>query len=161
MLDHDISTIIFDKSGKRLLGIHEIQRELKTFQNPKFKPTRQQGWLVAGLHPQDASAYSSYRTAEPLSGYEDLPPMIHLRSGESIKRYLKPGLEEGETFVYWGRNYKAKGIPGPERSRTWVNQPEKMFQSKTGTGWVQGQVRLRTLFIPINRLIQKTIAKEW
>ena len=130
LLDHDISTIIFDKSGKRLLGIHEIQAELKTYQNPQFKPARQQGWLVAGLHPSDASTYSSYRVAEPLSGYEDLPPMIHLRSGESIKRYLMPGLEDGKTFVYWGRNYKAKGIPGPERSRTWVNQPEKNVSIK-------------------------------
>ena len=34
-----------------------------------------------------------------------------------------------------------KGIPGPERSRTWVNQPEAMHGSKQGTAHVTGQAR--------------------
>ena len=141
LLDHDISTIIYSRDGKRLLSIPEIKSDLATLANPGFKPGRQRGWLVAGLHPKDASAYASYRVAEYNSGYSAVPPMVHLRAGESLRRYLKPGLEDGKTFVYWGRNYKAKGIPGPERSRTWVNQPGKMFKSTGGSGWVPGMVR--------------------
>ena len=57
--------------------------------------------------------------------------MVHLRSGETLRRYLRPGLEDGKTFVFWGRNYDANAIPGPTRDRTWVNQPDKMYHSKT------------------------------
>src|SRR5205814_698321 len=52
-----------------------------------------------------------------------------------------PGLDDGKTFVFWGRNYNTAHIPGPERSQTWVNQPEKMFQAKSATRYKQGQVR--------------------
>jgi hypothetical protein len=64
-----------------------------------------------------------------------------LRRGERLRRYLAPGLEDGKTYVFWGRNYNAGGIAGPERDRTWVNQPEKMYQSKTGTPSRRGQAR--------------------
>ena len=42
--------------------------------------------------------------------------MVHLRRGETLRRYLQPGLEDGKTFVFWGRNYNTGGIPGPERA---------------------------------------------
>jgi hypothetical protein len=67
--------------------------------------------------------------------------MVHLRRGESLRRYLDPGLEDGKTFVFWGRNYNTRGIPGPERSRSWVNQPEKMYGAKEDTGHLDGRVR--------------------
>ena len=67
--------------------------------------------------------------------------MIFLRRGESLRRYFHPGLEDGRTFVFWGRNYRTEGIPGPERSRTWVNQPEKFYGSKDGSGYRPGQAR--------------------
>jgi len=67
--------------------------------------------------------------------------MVHLRRGESLRRYLEPGLEDGKTFVFWGRNYNTAGIPGPERDRSWVNQPEKMYGTTEGTGGKQGRVR--------------------
>src|SRR5262249_1317696 len=54
---------------------------------------------------------------------------------------LLPGLEDGKTFVFWGRNYRTEGIPGPERSLTWVNQPDKMHGSRDGTGHHPGQAR--------------------
>jgi hypothetical protein len=43
--------------------------------------------------------------------------------------------------VFWGRNYNTAGVPGPERSRSWVNQPEKMFGATSDTGHHDGQVR--------------------
>src|SRR5262249_21329272 len=37
--------------------------------------------------------------------------------------------------------YNTGGIAGPERAQTWVNQPEKMHGSKTGTPFKPGQAR--------------------
>jgi hypothetical protein len=79
--------------------------------------------------------------AEYLAGYAGPPPVVHLRRGESLRRYLQPGLEDGKTFVFWGRNANTGNIPGPERSHTWVNQPEAMYGSKTGAGYKPGQAR--------------------
>lgn len=141
LLDHDISTIVFDTGGAALLGLADVQRDWKQLTDRKFAPQRQQGWLVCGLHPGDGSSYASYNTAEYLPGYAGPPPMVHLRRGETLRRYFQPGLEDGKTFVFWGRNYNAGGIPGPERSLTWVNQPEQMHGSKNGTPFRTGQAR--------------------
>jgi hypothetical protein len=142
LLDHDISTVIYSPDGSRLLSIPEIDQDLKRLTDPKFNPDRQHGWRVSGLADGDArGVYDSYRSAEYLSGYAGPPPMVHLRRGESLRRYLRPGLDDGKTFVFWGMNYHSGGIPGPERNRAWVNQPEKMYGSKNGTGAKEGQVR--------------------
>ena len=141
LLDHDVSTVIFAPDASRLLSIQEIVPQVKTLKNPGFDPGRQRGWRVAGLHDDDAGTYDSFHTVEYLAGYAGPPPMVHLRSGESLRRYVHPGLEDGKTFVFWGRNYNTGGVPGPERSRTWVNQPEKMHGSNEGTGYRAGQAR--------------------
>lgn len=141
MLDHDLSTVIFDPSGRALLGLDAISRDWKTLSSRSHSPGRQKGWLVCGLHPGDGASYADYRSAEYLAGYAGPPPMIHLRQGERMRRWFAPGLEDGKTFVFWGRNYRTGDIAGPERSRTWVNQPEKMFGSTTGTPHIDGQFR--------------------
>ena len=141
LLDHDISTVIFDAKGESLLSLAEVQRDWQRLTDRNFLPGRQQGWLVCGLHPGDGSSYSTYAVAEYLSGYAGVPPLVHLRRGETLRRYHQPGLEDGKTFVFWGRNYNTAGIPGPERSMTWVNQPEKMHGSRDGTGYKPGQAR--------------------
>jgi hypothetical protein len=141
LLDHDLSTVVFDEEGTRLLSIAELGPALKTLGDPDFKPERQRGWRVAGLHPDDIGSFSSFRVAEYLSGYAGPPPMVHLRKGETFTRYPEPGLEDGKTFVFWGRNYRTDDVPGPERSRTWVNQPEKMFQATRDAGHHNGQAR--------------------
>jgi hypothetical protein len=141
LLDHDVSTVIFDEAGKGLLSINEVRADWKHLTNRGFKPAKQHGWLVCGLHPDDGGAFQLYSVAEYLAGYAGPPPMVHLRRGETLRRYLRPGLEDGKTFVFWGRNYNTAGIPGPERSHTWINQPEKMFGSRSGTGYRPGQAR--------------------
>ncbi|MCA9137077.1 MAG: hypothetical protein KDB00_09970 [Planctomycetales bacterium] len=141
LLDHDLSTVIFDKSGRRLLGLGEIQPNVDQWIRRDFLPDRQHGWLVCGLHPGDGESYRSYAVAEYLAGYAGPPPMVHLRRGERMRRYFQPGLDDGKTFVFWGRNYNTAGIPGPERSRSWVNQPDLMFGSNNGTPHRDGQVR--------------------
>lgn len=142
LLDHDISTVIFDEKGEALLSIAEVMRDPRRFGDRRFRPERQRGWLVAGLHPEDAKGvYTRFATAEYLSGYAGPPPLVRLRRGETFRRYLQPGLEDGKTFVFWGRNYNSGGIPGPERSLTWVNQPELMYGSRTGSPYRVGQAR--------------------
>jgi hypothetical protein len=141
LLDHDQSTVIFNTDGTGLLSLAEIHKDWKRLTDRGFLPKRQHGWLVCGLHPDDASAYAAYNVAEYLAGYSGPPPMVHLRRGEKLRRYLTPGLEDGKTFVFWGRNYNAGGIPGPERAHTWVNQPEKMHGSTAGAGYKPGQAR--------------------
>lgn len=140
LLDHDLSTVIYDLDGKGLLSLNEIQKDWKRLTNRGFRPDRQP-WLVCGLHPDDGGCYARYQVAEYLAGYSGAPPMVHLRRGESLKRFFQPGLEDGKTFVFWGRNYNTNNVPGPERSHTWVNQPEKMYKSKNGTGYKPGQAR--------------------
>jgi hypothetical protein len=141
LLDHDLSTVIFDPAGKRLLSIREVKDDLSRMTDRQFRPERQRGWLVCGLHPNDGAGYRKYAVAEYLAGYAGPPPMVNLRQGESLRRYIEPGLEDGKTFVFWGRNYNTDEIPGPERSRTWVNQPEAMHGSKMGTAHQNGQAR--------------------
>jgi len=142
LLDHDISTVIYDAGGKRLLSLREIVPDVKELADPAFDPAREHGWRVSGLHDDDArGVYTQVNTAEYLAGYSGPPPMVHLRSGEALRRYLHPGLEDGKTFVFWGRNYNTKDIPGPTRDRTWVNQPDKMYRSRNGTGAHDGQAR--------------------
>lgn len=141
LVDHDVSTVIFDAAGKRLLSIDEIRRDLRKWTREKTAAAKQHGWLICGLHPDDGDAFDSFRTAEYFAGYAGPPPMIHLRRGESLRRYIAPGLHDGQTFVFWGRNYNAGGIPGPERSRTWVNQPDQMYGSEKGSGYRLGQAR--------------------
>jgi hypothetical protein len=141
LLDHDVSTVIFDKAGERLLSIAEVQKNWRRLTDRKFTPERQHGWLVCGLHPDDGGVYGRYEVAEYLAGYSGPPPLVHLRRGETLRRYLWPGLEDGKTFIFWGRNNNTAGVPGPERSHTWVNQPEKMHGSRIGTGYRPGQAR--------------------
>ena len=101
---------------------------------------------MCGLHPNDGAVYRKYAVAEYLAGYAGPPPMVHLRRGQRLRRYQQPGLADGKTFVFWGRNYKAGGVPGPERSLTWVNQPENQDM----LAWYQDLLRLRKRFVTLS-----------
>jgi hypothetical protein len=141
LLDHDQSTVIFNEKGTALLSMAEVQRDWQRLSSRDHQPGKQNGWLVCGLSPGDGVTYAEYNVAEYMAGYSGPPPIVRLRRGESLRRYLQPGLADGKTFVFWGRNYNTAGIPGPERSHTWINQPEKMRGSTTGAGYKPGQVR--------------------
>ncbi len=141
LLDHDISTVVFNKEGTALQSIPEIQKNLKELTNPSFMPERQRGWPMCSYFKEAGTAYREYQGAGTHEAYAGAPPIVHLRRGETLRRYLKPGLEDGKTFVFWGYNYNTAGIPGPERWGSWVNQPDNLFGSKTGAGYHEGQAR--------------------
>jgi hypothetical protein len=142
LMDHDISTVVYNNEGTALLSEPEVKADLKHLGDQKYKPEKQHGWIVAGLHPQDAfGVYTKYSCAEYAAGYAGAPPLVHLRRGETFRRIFEPGLEDGKTYVYWGQNLNQGGIPGPSRPQTWVNQPEKMYQSKESTPYKDGRAR--------------------
>src|SRR5262245_46760373 len=76
LLDHDISTVVFDDEGRALLSIPEVMRDWKRLTDRKYRPDKQQGWLVCGLHPDDGGVYASYSVAEYLAGYAGPPPTV-------------------------------------------------------------------------------------
>lgn len=127
LLDHDISTVVFTPAGERLMGLSEVAG--KKYGPAARNTDASRGWLPNGLHRSD-SIFRDMRFVGYSTGYAGIPPMVYLRSGESLRRYVYPGQEDGKTFAYWGINYNAGGIPGPFRNETWVGQPEKMY--KTG-----------------------------
>jgi hypothetical protein len=142
LLDHDVSTVIFDKDGERLLSIDEIRRGDVNLRSNDYRGERQRGWRIAGLYERDVEGlYDVYNSALYLAGYAGPPPTVHLRSGESLRRYTQPGLDDGKTFVFWGLNRNRGGVAGPQRDRTWVNQPEKMYQSSRDAGSQTGRLR--------------------
>jgi hypothetical protein len=131
LLDHDISTVAFTKDEKRLAGLLEIRDDMSLV-TPR-RSTR--GWMVGGLYPGDTKGYRRVRFVGYVSGYASVPPMVNLRAGETLRRYFRPGLEDGKTYVYWGINYNRKGIGGPFRGRTWVHIPEKLYGTKRDCGF--------------------------
>ena len=137
LLDHDISTVVFTKDDKQLAGLTEISRDMSLVKRGRST----NGWLVGGLHPTDPGTYKRFNNAGVASGYAAVPPTVNLRAGETLRRYLRPGLEDGKTWIYWGINYNRPGRVGPTRSRTWVNQPERMYKTKRDCGHKNGQGR--------------------
>src|SRR5262245_2590976 len=100
LLDHDVSTVVFNDGGTALLSIPEVMRDWKRLTDRNHRPGKQHGWLVCGLHPGDGGVYSNYAVAEYLAGYAGAPPTAHLRRGETLRRYLAPGLGDGKTFAF-------------------------------------------------------------
>src|ERR1051325_6848892 len=98
LLDHDISTVVFNREGTALLSIPEIQQNLKELTNPAFMPERQHGWPMCSYFKEAGTAYAQYNAAGTHEGYAGAPPIIHLRRGETLRRHLSPGLEDGKTF---------------------------------------------------------------
>jgi len=139
MLDHILSSVLFDAEGSRLVSVAEVRADPR-LEDRGYLPERQRGWLPHGLYEGDTGAYAEHTVSEALPGYAGPPPMVHLRRGETLRRYPEPGLE-GDTFVFWGRNYNKKRIPGPERDLTWVNQPDRMHGSTRGTVAKAGMAR--------------------
>lgn len=139
LLDHDLSNVVFDPEGTRLLSVAEVRADPRLVDRA-YLPGRQRGWLPCGLHAADGSAYERHTFTELLPGYAGPPPIVHLRRGETLRRYPVPGLDR-ETCAFWGRNRNTKRVPGPERDLTWVNQPDRMYQSRKGTVSKPGMAR--------------------
>jgi hypothetical protein len=70
--------------------------------------------------------YREFHGSQMLFGYDAMPIVYDLRAGESFTRYLDPGLEDGQTWCFWGRDYyELMGKPkhGPYRNVTFLDDP--------------------------------------
>jgi hypothetical protein len=141
LIDHDLCTVVFDPSGRELLSAAEVSADWRRLTDRKFRPERQHGWPICGLDQGDAASYSKIDSAEYGPGYDGPPPTVHLRRGETYRRYFEPGLDDGKTFVFWGRNAKDGKVPGPSRNLTWVNQPDRFYGRSGGPGFRSGLAR--------------------
>ena len=132
LLDHDISTIVFDDpvNYKRLINIADIAysaeppdlqplsyTQQESLLDNRTAPNGNRGWFKSGLYfPSEdlgegaesdalSGVFTEILGTAPLSGYAGVPPMVSLKRDETMRRYLQPGLG-GETYVYWGPNYR-------------------------------------------------------
>ena len=68
LLDHDLSTVIFDADGHALLSIARDRRRTGSGSpTASSSRTKQHGWLVCGLHPDDGGVYRSATTSPSTS----------------------------------------------------------------------------------------------
>ena len=103
------------------------------------------GWLPE-LYPGDgAGTYTSIGFYALLCGYAGAPPVVHLRPGETLRRFPRPGLGEGPRgpLVYWG--ICVDGMDGPNRHITYLNDPEHCF-SAAARPWSEGDPARRARF---------------
>jgi len=163
LLDHDISTVIFDDPADpaRLLSLWEVaystpyptetvrtDPDYMSIVDNAGAPDANRGWFISGLYypssdnsdptSSDAMGYRVPSVVQPLCGYAGAPPISALKRGETFRRYLKPGLG-GTTYCFWGAHMGSDGIPGPDRDRTWCNQPEQMYRTSADTPWMAGR----------------------
>ena len=83
------------------------------------------------------------------------PPMVHLRRGGPLRRYLEPGPRRWQDVRLLGPQARAPAA-SPARSgrEAWVNQPEKMYGSKTTVPAHSGQARLRQRRLHLHSRLQ-------
>jgi len=128
LLDSDITTVCFDREQKAMMNIEELAKsDLKSYLTNRLAKDNR-GWLPE-LCPGDGGGYSQTKGYAPLSGYAGVPPIIHLRPGESLRRFPRPGLGAGEkgTLVFWG--ICVDGLDGPNRHQTYLTDPNTYFNA--------------------------------
>ena len=140
------------RRARALLSIAEVRDDLEAADRPQAtSPSGSTAGSSAGCDPGDGQVVRRVRRRpSTCAGYAGPPPMVHLRRGETLRRYLEPGLDDGKTFVFWGRNYNTGGIPGPERSQTWVEPAGADVRLATGRRLPArpGPLRQRRLHLP-------------
>ncbi len=92
LLDHDISTVIFTPNGERLMSLSEVADKKY---GPAAKATdTSRGWMPNGLHSSD-SIFSDSKFVGYSTGYAGIPPVVYLRSGESLRATSTPAWRMG------------------------------------------------------------------
>ncbi|MBI3829625.1 MAG: hypothetical protein HY291_08920 [Planctomycetes bacterium] len=129
LLDSDITTVCFDKEQKAMMNIEELIKVNRS-QYLTNRPAKDNRSWLPELYPGDGvGTYSQIKAYAPESGYAVAPPIVHLRPGEKLRRFPRPGLGEGEkgTLAFWG--ICVDGFDGPNRHATYCTDPSKYFNA--------------------------------
>jgi hypothetical protein len=129
LLDQDINTVCFDKDQKEMMNIEEIKKSSPHNFLTKRTAKDNRGWLPE-LASGDANLYwNGVKFYAPLSAYAGAAPVVNLRPGETLRRFPRPGLGEGNSgkFVYWGNS--PDGFEGPNRHIAYVNDPNNFYNA--------------------------------
>ena len=137
LADCTMGIMMFDDNGKAV-GLNDLYARLDARDNAWFTSPNRGGPYKFNMSPFGDSndSYSRVRWYQYNFGYNAMPIVYSLRAGESFKRYLDPGLDDGQTWVFWGRDYYAlNGKPkhGPFRNVTFLDDPP-MGQDRKGRG---------------------------
>jgi hypothetical protein len=125
LADCTMGLMLFDDEGKPV-GLKEVYtredaKDKDWFADPKRGGPYQFSTSAFGDRPD---SYSRVRWYQYNFGYNAMPIAYTLRSGETFTRYLDPGLEDGATWVFWGRDYfmlNGKPKHGPFRNVTFLD----------------------------------------
>jgi len=127
LADITMGLMVFDDDGKPV-GLDEIYARKAAADKAWFTSPTRGGPYRFHMSPfgDKLEWYTPVRWEQPLFGYNAMPIVYTLRAGETFTRYLDPGLADGKTWVFWGRDYyNIMGKPkhGPYRNVTFLDDP--------------------------------------
>ena len=125
LADFTTGMMVFGDDGQAL-AMKDIQPHVVAQDKAWMEDPKRGGPYKLAMGPYGDSLLGYRATAEPmpLHGYNAMPIVYSLRSGESFTRYLDPGLEDGKTYMFWARDYYAidgKPVHGPSRKQTFTD----------------------------------------
>jgi len=126
LADFTTGMMVFDDDGTPLGVLDIVKRVDANKDDPWLTDPKRGGPYRIALGPagHTLAGYKNEWHVQMLFGYNGMPIVYSLRPGESFTRCLEPGLEDGKTWVFWGRDYfKLGGGPkhGPWRGETFLD----------------------------------------
>ena len=130
LADMTTGMMVFDDDGKPM-SIAEIIPHVPPGEEGGNKWTadpRRTGFGKFQMVPfgDNWAVYQAITANQHYYGYSAMPIVYSLRPGETFTRYFDPGLEDGKTWCYWGRDYyniMGKPVHGPFRNVTFLDDP--------------------------------------
>ncbi len=125
LADFTTGMMVFGNDG-RPVGVLDIVKHVNDGDTKWLTSPKRGGPYKIALGPagHTLAGYKNEWHVQMLFGYNAMPIIYSLRSGETFTRYLEPGLADGKTWVFWGMDYfKAGGGPkhGPWRGATFLD----------------------------------------
>ena len=117
LADFTTGLMVFDDDG-RPIGLKEIMAHTKANDRGWLDSSKRGGPYKLNMSPfgDHLDGYTELHGNQLLYGYNAMPIVYSLRASESFTRYLDPGLEDGQSWMFWGRDYwgiNGKPMHGP------------------------------------------------
>jgi hypothetical protein len=125
LADMTTGMMVFDDEGNPM-SIEEIVPHAKADETKWLTDPKRGGpySFAMGPYGDNWDVYKEVKEYMMLTGYDAMPIVYSLRSGESFTRYLDPGLEDGKTYMFWAKDYYnlgGKPVHGPYRGQTFLD----------------------------------------